>query len=288
MYNFSNELFYNFKSKLNAAYAGENFNLIIASQHGGHSYGSALSSDFGKYIEFKSDYFITWGWTDYKGYNKKIYLPLPSPLLSKNLNKHSEKKSKIILVGTEMLITQFRFDSSPTESQWLEYRLNKTILIKTLFEYGLKENLYYRPYFQKNGALMDKFYFKEKFSELNILEGKLHKEIRECRLLVLDHPGTTWNMAMAINTPSILYWKRAHFPFNDEANRFLDMFQDLGLYYECPLEAAARIREINAMPDVKDWWNQKEIQDLRFEWMNKYARADKNWLRQWIKVLYKL
>ena len=93
---------------------------------------------------------------------------------------------------------------------------------------------------------------------------------------------------MAINTPSILYWKRAHFPFNDEANRFLDMFQDLGLYYECPLEAAARIREINAMPDVKDWWNQKEIQDLRFEWMNKYARADKNWLRQWIKVLYKL
>ena len=283
--NFSNQLYYKINSKIKAAYNFESKNINIATQHGGHNYGSGLTYEFGKNIEFLADYFISWGnyVSNYK-LNKNL-LVLPSPLLSGYLNKHITRNNKTILVGTDMNLFLSRFDSTPNEEGWVKYRINKLHFLKNL----TISNIWYRPYFLKLTSLLDWEYINNNLKKINKLEGKLGSELQLCKLLVLDHPGTTWNIAMAMNTPIICFWDRNHFPFNKEADLFLDKFKELGLFFEDPKEAAEKVNAIvKGYDDLTVWWNQKEIQSLRKEWMNIYAKADKNWFWIWTKTLWNL
>ncbi len=282
--NYSNNLYYDINRKIDAAFAYEKNEIVFTTQHGGHNYGSAFTFEFGKEIEFKSDYFVSWGWKE----KELNIIDLPSPLLSKQNNTHKKTFDNIIFVGTDMAGFQTRFDSHLSELSLLKYRKNKIAFFKGLSSSSFKKILY-RPYPEKETSFLDSKYIIKKFPGIKIHKGNLNKDMQECSLLVLDHPGTTWNIAMAMNTPLILFWNRDHFPFNEEADKYLDKFRDLGIYFEDPEKAALRLNELNEKyDDLSVWWNQKEIQDLRKEWMYKYARTDKNWFWIWAKTLWKL
>jgi putative transferase (TIGR04331 family) len=292
LYSFSNMLYGKLELQLQAAYAKENENIVIATQHGGYAYGMHLDLKYTQNVEYENDFFVTWGWNKHKGVNQKKFIQSQSPLLSKLLNKHKELNNKIILTGTLVDIYQSYGFTINSQNNYINYRLKKLELITSLFNYNIQNQLFYRPYLSAihlgTTYLRDKEYYQEKFPELNILEQDFREELLRCRLLVLDHPGTTWNIAMAMNTPLILFWNKELFPFNDEAEYYLKRFEALGLFFECPIKTAQRVKEINDMESVSDWWNQKDIQDLRKEWMHKYARADKNWRWKYIKTLYHL
>ena len=277
-------MYYDFNTKLEAAYAYENDEIVIATQHGGHNYGSAFAFEYGTEIEFKSDVFISWGW---KAHDINV-LALVSPLLSKYLDTHKKSNNNIIMVGTDMVGFSTRFDSSPDEIAYINYRKNKVIFIKKL-ESEIKSLFLYRPYPEKKTSFLDSSYILNDFPELSIHKGDLRSDLKKCNLLVLDHPGTTWNIAMAMNTPTVCFWKRENFPFNKEAEFFLDKFEMLGLFFDDPVEAAKKVNSITKeYDDLSEWWNGKEIQELRHEWMDKYARADRNWFWIWTKTLWNL
>jgi putative transferase (TIGR04331 family) len=282
--NYTNRLYYDLNTKIDAAYAYEKNEIVISTQHGGHNYGSAYTFEYGTEIEFKFDIFISWGW---KNPDIRV-LELVSPLLSKILNIHKKSNNKIIMVGTDMKGFPSRFDSGPNEIPIIEYRKNKLGFIKNL-EPELKSDFLYRPYPEKKTSFSDSNFILNQFPELIIHKGDLHSDLKKCNLLVLDHPGTTWNIAMAMNTPIICYWNREHFPFNKEADLFLDRLKKQGLYFENPEEASEKVNLlVREYENLSIWWNQKEIQDLRKDWMHVYAKADKNWFWIWTKALWKL
>ena len=69
-----------------------------------------------------------------------------------------------------------------------------------------RSNFYYRHYpFYSETSLEDSVFFQKKFPKLQIINSKLHKEIKNCKLLILDHPGTTLSLALSINVPIMLY-----------------------------------------------------------------------------------
>lgn len=283
--NYSNRLYYNIDSKISAAIDYLKSNIVIATQHGGHSYGSGLTYEYIKNIEFDADYFIAWGSYQVSGLKKNNIISMPSPLLSKLYNKHNNKSNKVIMVGTQLVCFPIRLDPSINEVSVLAYRKNKSEFVNNL----LIDELWYRPYFKRSTDYRDWEYLRKYSKNVKILEGNLHEELRKCRLLILDHPGTTWNISMAMNVPIILYWERNHFPFNIEANQFLDKLKDLGLYFEEPIQAAKKVNQIiNNYDDLSDWWNQKDIQQIRKEWMNHFAMADKKWFSIWTKTLWNL
>ncbi|MFX6487742.1 hypothetical protein ABTG24_19395, partial [Acinetobacter baumannii] len=87
-----------------AAFCYDEGEKVVAAQHGGHNYGSALTFEFNEGVEDSASKFISWGWDKIDGIKRDNILPLPSPLLSKKFNKYSNANSKIILVGTVMPI----------------------------------------------------------------------------------------------------------------------------------------------------------------------------------------
>lgn len=279
----STDLYYNEPVKLISALATEGGENILSVQHGGHNYGSAKMFSFGAEIEFSKGAFITWGWKEQE--NIKVNaLPLPSPLLSK-LRRSSCPNENIIMVGTLCNMYSYRMDASPRSQQVISYRRAKTELIYHL-KPEVKSRFLYRPYFNKSGTLNDQDYLKKRIPDLRIVEGKLHLQLMKCGLVILDHPGTTWNVVLAANIPTIFYWKPEWFPFCKQAQVFLDKFKDAGLFFESGAEAATQIN--NIYPNLESWWNQKEIQQLREAWIWHYARNSKTWRREWIKALWEM
>jgi len=283
---FGNQLYYDVRAKAEAAFSFEKQESIITCQHGGHNYGSAVAWGIWEETEMMFNYFISWG-DGIKSNRFAKVIPLPSPLLSKYIDKHNQLNKSIILVGTDMPLLWPRFDSTLSDINSYLYRKNKLYFISNLS--AEIDSFYYKAYNKNNNSLDDLNYFRSIFPKVKYLSINLHKSIRNCKLLVLDHPGTTWNIAMVMNTPLLLFWNRSHFPFNKEADVFLNRFKNLEIYFENPEDAAQKVNKLNNQyEDLSEWWNQKEIQGLRKEWMNKYARADKNWFKIWTKVLWNL
>lgn len=289
VFNFSNELFFNLDAKLNAAAAFEKGNIITCSQHGGHNYGSALTFEFNNYLEYNLDYFVSWGWSEYKGKEKENFALLPSPLLSKYANKHKVKSHGLIYVGTKMNLLKNRFDSGPNEIDWINYRKSKVKIFNDLDKYDVLNKIKYKPYRQVKGGLEDELFFKRLFPQMLISKGDLHKELVNSSLLVLDHPGTTWNIAMAMNVPTLLYWNPKWFPFNETAKKYLNRFKELNIYHENEDSLIKQILYLNVKKNsevINNWWYSDQIQKLRVEWMHNYAMIDENWQKKWLKFLW--
>lgn len=271
--------------KIQLALAIENGEKIIGVQHGGHNYGTAKSFSVGNEIEYKQYKFITWGWEQQEDF-KADYVPLPSPFLSKIKKKYKSRKDSIVFVGTRAYLFLYRFDSIPQSIQWLHYRKEKINFLKTLNDEILKK-LYYRPYFSNNnGSLEDENYIKNKFPFLKILYGDFQKFLINCSLVILDHPGTTLNICLAANIPTICFWEKESWPLCKQSIPYFDELESNGILFHSANEAAKKINSINE--NISEWWYNKNVQESREQWAEKYARTNKYWLYYWMKKLWEI
>lgn len=257
---------------------------IVCTQHGA-GYGALQVWPYDSEVEYKQYCFFSWGWSEHEDYKGNI-IPLPSPLLTKFKDRHTERISNMILVGTLSRIFAHRLISIPHGSQQIDYRKNKIDFLKHL-KHTIFENTLYRFYPDNHaGALKDLSYIKKLFPEISICEGNLHSAALKCRLLVLDHPGTTLNIALAGNIPTIGFWRKTHYPMCRQFIPYMDNLKRLGLIFETGKEAAEQVNEI--WDDVQGWWSQPSIQTARKEFCNEHARTSRFWRFEWAKTLWKL
>jgi putative transferase (TIGR04331 family) len=170
--------------------------------------------------------------------------------------------------------------------QTLQYRKAKKNFFNRLNE-DIFKKMIYRPYFNEELAgIRDKEYIRKKYPSLPMLESDLLPELLKCNLLVLDHPGTTLNIAFAANVPTIAFWYSEFWPACEEANQYFDMLKKAGILFDNPIDAAEQVNNIGS--DVYKWWSQKEIQKVKNAWCQQYALSSKFWWAHWIKALWKL
>lgn len=122
---------------------------------------------------------------------------------------------------------------------------------------------------------------------MKISKGDLLKKLVNSFLLVLDHPGTTWNIAMAMNIHMLLYWNPNWFTFNENAKKYLNRFRELNIYHENSLIKQILNMNVRQKYDyINNWWYSDQIQNLRVERMHNYAMTDKIWKKKWLKSLW--
>ena len=275
--------YYNESVKFKLGLSIEKGEGLIITQHGG-SYGNAKVYPFPSEIEYKQWSFFSWGWTEQEDYPGNVQA-LSSPYLSKVCNKHKTKFQNLILVGTRAHLFPLRLESVPQPLQNLSYRRNKVQFLESLNSNIFKE-VFYRPYFNDYGSLKDRSYFMKKFADLRICEGELKPQILKCKLLVLDHPGTTLNVALAANIPMIGFWDKKAWAMCRQAIPFFDALEDAGVLFQTGQSAARKVNEI--WDDVQGWWNQKLVQEARKNWCYQYARTSKLWWLEWARALWRM
>lgn len=244
---------------------------LFAVQHGAN-YGNLQSVGILPF-EYSRHAFFTWGWQKHQGLPVNAR-PLPHPLLLRMAGRHQEREATLLLVGTEMSALSYRLKSRPQAGSLPDYRRDKIVFLRSMAE-GLAANeekarLLYRPYPAAPGALDDAPFMERALPGTEICRGNLEQSLLRCRLLVLDHYGTTLHQALAADVPLIAFWKRQAWTMEEESQRALDKLRDAGMLFDGPEEAAATALEL--WPKVNSWWQEPKRRAARAFWLERYAR----------------
>lgn len=235
-------------------------------QHGGN-YGQVRVTSMDPLMEYLQHAFITWGWSKQTGVQAN-FVPLPSALLAQTRNAHEEKKQQLIFVGTEIPVFAYRMDSRLTPLQYVQYRDDKQWFFEALPEH-IQDASLYRPYFDVPGTLEDAPWLLPHFPRVHLCSGPLMPQLLECRLLVLDHHGTTLLQAMASNIPCVLFWDKQAWALSPEAEAALAPLMEAHIWHPTAESAAMHIRGI--WNDVPSWWASDKVQKARKIFSDSYA-----------------
>jgi putative transferase (TIGR04331 family) len=268
--------------QLVVASAIESGERLVGYQHGAMDGNSRATP----WSEAEKQYYgwITWGWSEQQDIAGRM-VPLPSPYLTRFRNKYRARNNDLILVGAKIFLRGNRFDSVPTPAQYLQYRRSKLTFIGAL-PGKIRQNTAYRPFVRSLKTLEDEEYVKAAFPDLRIVHGDLHPRVMSCRLLVLDSPSTTLNIAMAANIPTICYWNPDHWPQCRQIRPYFERFEKAGMLFSDATEAAQQVAAV--WDDVPGWWNSNDIQQIRHDWSGQYARTSPIWWWHWARTIWSL
>ncbi|MCR9140720.1 MAG: LIC12162 family protein [bacterium] len=252
---------------------------VYTYQHGG-GYGQYASFANEDVERVQIDAFLSWGWTDKRG----PAIALPSPYLSdlKRHNSQSQNQTTLILAGTMLPPVVYKLQTSLSPEQLLSYIEDKKEFIQAL-ESGPSEALEYRPakldFGIEEQRQVEAFLPAERIS----FSGRLTERLQRCRLAVFDHMATSFLEGLAMNTPSVLFWRPEYFGLNDQAAEDLAMLERAGIYFANAAQAADHVNRV--WSDVAGWWHSKQVQNARESFCERYARRDDSWLEIWQKEL---
>ena len=256
---------------------------VVRCQHGS-DYGTMEFAHPESLYEYNNSAFLSWGWREH-GKFPGNFIPAASPMLSKVYKRHRKKSRSIILVGTRTWVETPRIDQIPEPSYGIRYRQLKIKFVSSLNSTN-KKHLVYRPYLRGKTDLQDEDYFQKYFPNTPILRSDLNTEIMRCSLLVLDHPGTTLNVAMAAEVPLICFWDRAAWVLTATARPYFEALEKANILFEKPEDAAEWINTVSN--NLDDWWASNEVKEARKNWTMQFGLAKKTWWFDWLQILSKI
>lgn len=252
---------------------------MIFIQHGGE-YGFVRTSVAYPMVEYRQHRFMTWGWTRH-GDMPGNFLPLPHPQLAAIRGAHRETKPQLLLVGTEMALLPYTLKSMLRGRQFFAYREDKARFLAAL-DPDMRMRTQYRPYFDVPSSLADATWLLRRFPEVGRCTGPLEPHLFGCRLLVLDHAGTTLGQALAANIPFLLFWRPDPGRFTPEVLPLLDGLREVGILHDTPEAAAEQAARV--WSDVPGWW--ETTRDARKQWADLHALTVKGpVLPLWVRAL---
>lgn len=243
---------------------------LVHIQHGGN-YGNVRVAAMDPMMEYAGQAFITWGWSRQSPYTESArFVPLPHGQLARLRGAHEERSGALLLVGTEISAFPYRMDSRPTPLQYVRYRDGKRRFFAALPS-AIRRRALYRPYFNLPGTLEDASWLLPRFPDVRLCVGPLEPHMLACRLLVLDHHGTTLEQAMAARVPTVAFWDREAWGLCPETETLLDELAAAGVWHPTAEAAAAHAARI--WDDAAAWWESGPVRTARERWSASYART---------------
>ena len=254
---------------------------LFSVQHGAN-YGN-LRCMGGSLFEYAQHAFITWGWKQHTGFPLRA-VPLPHPALAAlHAEGHRRKKQRLahprgnacdrgtlVLVGTEISPYSYRLKSRPLARQQVLYRSGKVDFLRALPP-EIAGNTLYRPYFAVPGGLEDRDFVQAQIPNIRPCAGDLLPHLQRCRLLALDHYGTTMLQAYAADIPTLCFWNRREWAMEPQTEALLHVLAGAGMLYEHPAEAAAKVARV--WNSVEEWWYGPKVQEARARFCDQFARG---------------
>jgi hypothetical protein len=275
-------LIFNEDDKFALAHAVEAGERIVCTQHGG---GPCLKVNVNAVeVEQTQDAYLTWGWEGREDYPGRM-VAVPSPLYSPYADRHRERNPALIMVAGEERLHAHRLETGHQSGQAVTSRRHRRTFLTALTP-GIRDHLRYRPYPGGHGVLPDEPYMRRQVPDLQILDGPVEPQLMHCRLVVIDHPTTTFALAMAANVPTIAFLRPDVWHYARQAEPHFERFRELGIVFDGPEDAAAKVADV--WDDVEAWWAQPDIQAARRAFTNEYARTSPVWWWHWMKTLWRL
>ena len=212
-----------------------------------------LHSDF-QDIDFNiCDNYFTWGWSEYSSKCVQGFF-----IKDNGYRRNGNKDERHLLHVT---LSQFRYqkgiDSTPSYEQYInEYLTDQTQFLNELKPNIKKEAITKLSYDFENSL---KNRIDEECSDIRYASVKddYYKLASNAKLVVATYNCTTPVEALAMNIPTIIFWRSNHWELSPSASPIFDKLRACGVYHESPESAALMIDQI--WDDVDAWWQSKEV-----------------------------
>ncbi len=251
-------------------------------QHGGH-YGIGKISGMLDYeLQIAKKYF-SWGWN----INSEKIKEFPSIKLSNTLQKNCySKKGNLLIVGQDTPRYSYHLFSYPYSSEYVNYEneiksfyknLKKEIQIDTILRF-------------KHGGRYgwnQKKIFSKQFPHINLDDASspLSDALSKSRICIQTANFTTYLETLSKNIPTVIFWNPKFNELTDEADIFFKELSKQKIFFSNPKNASYHINQI--WEDIDSWWQDKELQNVRKKFVNKYARISNTSVKDFASYIRK-
>lgn len=81
----------------------------------------------------------------------------------------------------------------------------------------------------------------------------------------------------------MLFWDPQRWEVRDEAESYFASLRRVGILWDFPEEAAAKVVEVYDEPWV--WWDREKVQQVRGGFVDRCALAREDWVDCWFKAI---
>jgi putative transferase (TIGR04331 family) len=238
----------------------------IVGQHG-NNYGThAWFCRPGFSERAASDKFITWGWSERK------HNTIPAFVFTKagRKPKENDKYGGLLLVETHLLPSHETYD---TYYEHLLYMEDQFRIVESLPK-NIRDQVTVRLHGgYKKMRFFEEQRWKDRCPHVKIEGGVLNirKLISQNRLIVHSYDSTGMLEGLALNIPTICFWRNGLSHLLPSAKPFYELLHNVGiLYYSA--ETAAEFIDLH-WDGVSEWWDSKNVRDARQIFCEQYAKT---------------
>jgi putative transferase (TIGR04331 family) len=259
------------------ACAVENGSNLVIAQHGGHYGISEFPSCWERHEFDIADRYMSWGWN-----SRDKSLAGPALILVRQ-NFIKRNNARQLIVVTDQLFTYPRSlfgdidESSP-------YLWNIKDLVKNV-ESRVNTVLVRIPITHNDSGHSQIDWFNEHLPQTAVDTGeqKFRHLLKQAKLVVIPHNGTTLIESIALGVPTIIFWDKSIVWMRSEAEVVFNALEQVGIFHRTPESASSFINSI--WDDVDGWWNSQATIDARKQFTDQYARSVPNPIRFLAKAL---
>jgi putative transferase (TIGR04331 family) len=99
--------------------------------------------------------------------------------------------------------------------------------------------------------------------------GSVYGAYSDARLIVCTYAGTTYNLSIGENVPTVVFWNPAHSQLHESSLDIFDAMRRVGIFHDDPYSAASHINSI--WNDVLGWWLSDPVQEVREKFSGMYC-----------------
>ena len=257
-----------------------NNTMIFQVQEAGNGMEKYCSS--AKYLYKPIDFYITWGYREHAGYTAKL-IPSPSRLSTKK-DMHKEKFDNILYFTKFPIMYATAYDSAMI-TNWKKYIDNRIKFINNINNTQLKSRLIFKMHHSKvKGFNEEKMMKMYDCSYNKYLNNDLN--MSNTAILYIDYLSSSIYEAMAYNVPVFMCVDYDIQIPTDGFKEMINKFKKVKIAFDTPELAAMHIK--NIYKDRAKFWNSREVQDVREEFLERYLRTSSDWLGDAFDTIDKL
>ena len=236
-------------------------------QHG-NNFGTKQNM-IGVVEELTCDKYITWGWKDGLVQHNPAFIFKTVGLTRKNYNPDGG----LLLIELHL---NHRINTWDETSEFDNYFREQQVFVDSLNNLP-KEHLNIRlhPTFRKL-SWHEEFRWKDfdQSLKLDTSDTNIFHLISRSRLVIHSYDSTGILETLSQNIPTLAFWQNDLEHLRDSAKPFYQLLVDAEIIHFTPESIAHKINEI--WDDIDGWWMQKNVQDLRRQFCNRYAKESQN------------
>jgi putative transferase (TIGR04331 family) len=262
--------FYNDAFKAYAAHCSEKGTRIFIGEHGG--FGAGLINGFHEYERDVADLYFTSGWLATESNDRKV-IPLGNiRICDLDVRPHVSGSALLVLCNMPRYAHDIR--AMATSDQMLDYFQWKCRFLRALNE-GIRRQVSVRLYSKDYGWNVEERLRKviPDVSIQNPQDLAFNDALRTSRIFIGTYSATAYLDSLTMNFPSILFWDRNIWAFNNEASNALRLLESARIFHSTPEGAAAFLMSV--WDDIPSWWESSEVQNARRLFCEKFSRVDK-------------